>query len=227
MDVPTPPPLFRPQRPRPWVSIGRAIAWQRRPLAVLAAMAAVLCLAAALDPTSEPTVPVVVAARPIAGGRVLTDSDLRIAHYPRELAPGDSVADPAQLTGRMVITNAVSGSPLGEQSVVAPRVSATAAGRVLLPLRLDDPAIAALLRVGDVVDILSVGPPSAADNGASEATPLASGARILALPAADASSPLGIPSGGSDRLILVEVPSASVSALVAAQSRERLTVVIR
>lgn len=199
----------------------RAAAWHRRPLAVLAAVAAVLCLSAALSPAPEATVPVVVAARDLDGGQALAEADLRVAHYPTALAPAGAPADPASLTGRALIAGAMSGTPITVRSVVAPRETAAGVGRVMVPLRLDDPAVVGLLRVGDVLDIL------ATSTDGSSARPIASAARVLALPLSEDSGPLGVPSTSSGRLVLIEVTPTDANRVIEAQARDRLAVTLR
>ena len=217
----TPLSLFRPRRPLPFAGLVRAARWHRRKLAVLAAVGAVLCTLAAASPAEPLSVPVVVAAADLDGGRALVDADLRIAHYPVELAPRDAVADPGVLTGRHLIASAGAGTPLTERSVVAPRGLQPGVGQALVPVRLDDPAVAALLRVGDRVDVVA----SPADG--SPARVIAAGARVLALPGAQPSSG---PFGGADSrgpLVLLEVSPAESGELVQAETRHRLTVVLR
>jgi pilus assembly protein CpaB len=218
----TPLPLFQPRRPLPFAGLARAARWHRRKLAVLAAVGAVLCTLAAASPSERVSVPVVVAAADLDGGRALVDGDLRIARYPLDLAPRDAVADPGVLTGRHLITAAGAGTPLTERSVVAPRGLQPGAGQALVPVRLDDPAVAALLRVGDRVDVVA----SPADD--SPARVIAAGARVLALPGSQQSGgPFGTSTDSRGPLVLLEVSSTEAGELVQAQTRHRLTVVLR
>lgn len=218
----TTPLLFRPRRPRPLAGLVRAARWHRRKLAVLAALAAVFCILAASAPGEAESVPVVVAARDLDGGSPLSVEDLRVARYPVDLAPGDAVADPADLAGRHLIISAASGSVLTERSVVAPRGFAPGIGMALVPVRFDDAAVAGLLRVGDRVDVVA----SAADGSPTEV--LATGARVLALPVAEQSGgPFGAGADAKGPLVLLEVPAADAGDLVQAPSRYRLTVVLR
>lgn len=218
----SPLPLFRPRRPLPFAGLIRAARWHRRKLAVLAAVGAVLCTLAAASPAEPVSVPVVVAAHDLDGGRALAADDLRVAHYPVDLAPQDAVADPSALTGRHLITAAGASTPLTERSVVAPRGVQAGVGDALVPVRLDDPAVAGLLRVGDRVDVLA----SPADG--SPAGVIAAGARVLALPGSPESSgpfDTGVDSRGP--LVLLEVSPDEAGELVQAQTHQRLTVVLR
>mgnify|MGYP002738012598 CR=1 FL=1 len=215
-------PLFRPRRSGPLAPLARAVSSHRRKLAILAAVSAVLCTIAAASPSKPPTVPVVVAAHTLSGGHALSAADLRIAHYPMSLAPADTHADPVELTGRVLIAGVGSGTPVGPGAVVAPRELAPGVGRSLVPLRLDDPAVAGLLQVGDHIDVL------ATSSGESPTRTIATGARVLAFPGTDTSEgPLGMSSGPSGRLVLLEVSPTEATELVTAQSRDHLAVVLR
>lgn len=215
-------PLFRPRRRGPLAPLGRAVAWHRRKLAVLAAMIAVLCTVSAAAPADPPTVPVVVAHRDLAGGHLLTGDDLRIERYPTALAPADALTEPAPIEGRMLIGSAGRGTPIGRGAVVAPRDLNPGAGRSMVPIRLDDPGIVGLLRVGDLIDVLATG------SGDAPSRTIAAGARILAFPAQESGAgPLGASSGPAGRLVLLEVSPGEASELVAAESRDRLAIVLR
>lgn len=215
-------PLFRPRRRGPLAPLARVISWHRRKLAVLAALAAVLCTISALSPTAPPTVPVVVANRDLAGGQALTGTDLRVARYPPDLAPTDALSEPAELDGRILIGSIGNGTPIGRGSVVAPRDFSPGAGRSMVPVRLDDPAVAGLLHVGDVIDVLAT---------SSRDVPtrtIATGVRVLAFPAQDAATgPFGATSGPPGRLVLLEASPDEALELVAAQSRDQLAVILR
>lgn len=214
-------PLFRPRRRGLLAPLARAVSWHRRKLAVLAAVTAVLCTIAAASPSDSPTVPVVVATRDLAGGRALVEADLRIAHYPVPLAPSDASADPGELLGRVLIGSAGSGTPIGRNSVVAPRALNPGVGRSLVPVRFEDPAIVSLLQVGDLIDVLATG------NGESPTRAIAAGARVLAIPASESTAgPFG-GGGPSGTLVLLEVSPGDANDLVAAQSRDRLAVILR
>ncbi|MDO5500055.1 MAG: SAF domain-containing protein [Propionibacteriaceae bacterium] len=217
------PALFRPRRPGPFAALGRAVSWHRRKLAVLAAIAAVLCTVSALSPAEPASVPVVVTARDLDGGRPLAEADLTVARFPAALAPADAIADPGEVHDRVLITSVGAGTPVTRRSVVAPRGFTPGAGQAMVPVRLDDPAVVGLLRVGDVIDVLA----TAADG--SPAREIAVGARILAFPdAAEADGPLGVTAGsGPGRLVLLETSTTAAAELVRAQGRDRLAVILR
>src|SRR5690606_8902285 len=91
-------------------------ALSRRRLLVAALL---LGLAAALvvlrlGPPQTRTVPVVTAAEALPAGTVVTPERLAVAAYPHGLAPEGAVADPAELSGRVLAGAASPGQPLTE-----------------------------------------------------------------------------------------------------------------
>jgi Flp pilus assembly protein CpaB len=199
----------------------RAISWHRRKLAVLCAVTAVLCTIAAASPADPATTPVTVAAHDLTGGHALAEADLRIAHYPEGLAPAGAIVEPTELVGRVLIGDTGSGTPIGRGNVVAPRALNPGDGRALVPVRFDDPAVVGLLQVGDLIDVLAIG------GQESPTRTITAGARVLTFPATDSGSG---PFGGGDPSgtpVLLEVNTADATELIAAQSRDRLAVVLR
>ncbi|OYO24520.1 Flp pilus assembly protein CpaB [Enemella dayhoffiae] len=207
-----------PRRRSPLGSLGRWLTWHRRTVAVLCAIGAVLCTLAAARAEPEPGVPVLVAARALPGGQPLTESDLRVAHFPTRIAPGDRLERADAVLGRVLTAPITAGTPVTELSVVAPRPR-TAGDRVLAPVRLTDPGVAALLRVGDPIDVL--------------ATPMDGAARVVARGARVAALPTGQSGGGSfgasedsrGALLLLEADPAAAPQL--AQNSGRLSILIR
>src|ERR671917_2572525 len=175
------------RRPRrPWLSFRRAVSWHRRKLAMLAVLAAVLTGLAAAAPEGPPTVTVIRTAAPLEGGTRLGPDDLEVAQMVAADAPDDLVADPAALTGRTLAAPVPRGQVLTERAVVSARASP---GRVLAPLRLADAEVAALLRAGDVVDVLAADPQAedafvAGGGGPAGARPAPPGGARGAAPAA-------------------------------------------
>lgn len=216
--------VFRPRRRgptrrTPLAGLGRWLLWHRRALAVVCAVAAVLCTLLAARPAPEPGLPVVVAAHPLPGGAPLTSADLRVATFPARLAPAERCADPALLVGRVLTAPISQGTPLTDLSVISPRAARGAEDRVLAPVRLTDPGVAALLRVGDAVDVLATG----TDQGT--ARTLARAARVAALPATGSGSGPFTDTDSRGALLLLEVDPGSAPAL--AQNSGRLTIVLR
>ena len=204
------------RRPRqPWLSFRRAVSWHRRKLALLAAIAAVLTGLAAAAPEGPPTVTVVRAAAALDGGRRLNPDDLETARIVAADAPDDVIADPDALIGRTLAAPVPRGQVLTEQAVVSARASP---GRVLAPLRLADAEATALLRAGDVVDVL------AADPQAEDAFVAGRGVRVVTVPSPAESAGGADPAGA---LVLVEVDADTARVLARAAVSATLTVIWR
>jgi pilus assembly protein CpaB len=204
------------RRPRrPWLSFRRAVSWHRRKLALLAVLAAVLTGLAAAAPEGPPTVTVVRAAAALDGGARLTLDDLEAARVAATDAPDDVVADPAALAGRTLAAPVPRGQVLTEHAVVSARASP---GRVLAPLRLADPEATALLRAGDVVDVL------AADPQAEQAFVAGRGVRVVTVPSSSEPAAGADPAGA---LVLVEVDPETARVLARAAVSATLTVIWR
>ncbi|MCY7396661.1 MAG: hypothetical protein LH468_11030, partial [Nocardioides sp.] len=107
------------------------------------------------------------------------------------------------------------GEPVTATRLLGPGLAAdlgpAGADLTAMPVRFPDSAMAALLRVGDVVDVLAVDPQGGA------AGVVTRGARVLALPGPPASGT------GSDglpgRLVVLGVPAAAVPGLADASVR--------
>ncbi|WP_460703152.1 SAF domain-containing protein [Luteococcus sediminum] len=157
-------------------SVARAVRWHRRPLAALCAACAVLLALTVLRPAPAATVDVLVAARALPAGSSLAAGDLRLAHYPPALVPDGALDDPGRLTGRVLASPVDAGLPLTEQSVVEAG-QATRNGELLVPFRVQDPQVLAMVRVGDRVTVVSPG-----EDG--QAVTLASRVRVASVPPA-------------------------------------------
>jgi pilus assembly protein CpaB len=182
---------------------------------MLAVLAAVLTGLAAAAPEGPPTVTAVRTAAALEGGTRLASDDLEVAQIVAADAPDDVVADPSVLLGRTLAAPVPGGQVLTERAVVSARASP---GRVLAPLRLADPETVALLRAGDVVDVL------AADPQAEQAFVAGRGVRVVTVPAALDST------GGADlggALVLVEVDPETARVLARAAVSTTLTVIWR
>ena len=204
------------RRPRrPWLSFRRAVSWHRRKLALLAVLAAVLTGLAAAAPEGPPTVTVVRAAEALPGGTRLAPDHLEVAQVAADDAPEEVVAAPDALVGRILAAPVPRGQVLTERGVVSARASP---GRVLAPLRLADTEATALLRAGDVVDVL------AADPQAEQAFVAGRGVRVVTVPA-----PID-PAAGADpagALVLVEVDPETARVLARAAVSATLTIIWR
>jgi Flp pilus assembly protein CpaB len=164
-------------------TVSRLILRHRRPLAALFAGLAVLLALGALR-SEPPSRMVVVAARDLASGTVLTDGDVRQVPMPLSIAPAHSTHLVEDVAGRTVAGPMRRGEVVTDRRVVqADRMDGYPDGTVLATVRLADADALTNLRVGDRIDVVAVG----ADGG-SEAETVARDAEIVTLPRTDDAS---------------------------------------
>jgi Flp pilus assembly protein CpaB len=157
----------------------------RRPLA-----AAVLTLAvvSALGSTGQDASRIVVtAARDLDSGHLVTADDVRLTPLPAHAVPAAALHTADDVVGRAVALPIRAGEPLTAQRVVGrPLLDAlaaeTGADVVATTVPMSDPASLAVVRAGDVVDVLASG-----ESGSSAVTD----ARVLAVLAANGSVEAG------------------------------------
>ena len=184
----------------------RVVAWRvRRAALPVAVVLAALLIAGAVRTALAPPpagVAVVVAARDLAPGHVLTGRDLAVTHLPPAAVPTGAVARPDALVGREVAVAVPAALPLlpgllaGERFGIDPPE-----GTVVIALTPADAATAVLLRPGDRVDLVT------------EAGVIARAALVLEVTEPDAGGLLG--AAGLPGVV-VAVTSAEGHALAAA-----------
>lgn len=192
----------------------RAISWHRRKLAVVCAVGAVLTGLTAVAPPRPDTVAALRVTADLAGGSTLSAVDLRVDQLPADALPAGALRDPAAALGRTLAGRVPRGQVLSSTDLVGGRRPGSA-GRVIAPIRLADAELTALLSDGDLVDVLG------ADERGSRARPVATGVRVIAVPAAARD-----PAAGSG-LVLVEVDRSTANALAAAAVEGQLSVIWR
>lgn len=185
-------------------SVRRALLRRRRPLAALCTGVAVVAgLSAAREPAPA-TVAVVVAARDLPAGTTLEAGDVRAAAFAAGSAPAGLSAAPV---GRVLAAPVTAGEPLTDVRLVGAGLAEGRPGLSAVPLRLPDPGMVALLRVGDTIDLV------AADPQGGGATTVADAVPVLALPAADdTQTGAGLPG----RLVVVGLSDPDVTAVAEA-----------
>ena len=195
-------------------------------------MLVLLAVAHQLAPPPAATVPVTVAARSLARSAVIVQEDLTVVRMAVDLAPEGAVADPAELVGRSVASSLPRGLP-----VVGPLLHGTRfgveppAGTVVVAVTLAQGTATALLRPGDVIDLVvpsgagmaraDDGGPGALSDGAAtpEAVPAATGALVVQVGSPEQPSAGGLldAGGGAGEIVtLVAVTPAEGRALAAA-----------
>lgn len=178
----------RPGRPGPGGSRSTALRRARRILWRwrFALAAALFGLAASvtvhlLRPPPPPTIDVAVTARPVAAGTTLTRDDVVVRSVAADLAPPGVLHTVRSLLGRAAVVGLPAGAPLHATLVSDDGVSDAAPhGTVVVPVRLSDDAVAALLRPGDRIDLLAGTTSGSEPDGAPQY--LARGALVLPVP---------------------------------------------
>lgn len=155
--------------------------WRARvPLTALVVLACGAVVVGALRPTPDDVVPVVVTTRALEAGAVLDRGDVRTASWPARLAPEGAADDDAAVEGRSLAVALPAGAPLaGGVLVDDARWAQAPPGTVAAPVRLTDPELAAMLAVGDRLDVLTV------PHEGGGARRVARGALLLTGPATD------------------------------------------
>jgi Flp pilus assembly protein CpaB len=193
----------------------RAFLARRRPLAALLAALAVVVGLQAAAPAPTPTRGVLVAARDLAGGTVVTAGDVVRGHLPPESVPAGALTLAEHVVGRTTTGPVRAGEPITDVRLVSGSLLDGYPGRVAAPVRVGDPGAVGLLRIGDRVDVIAADP-----QGGSEALVVAHEAPVVALPRAEDTA---LASGG---LLVLAVSEETARALAAAAVSSYLSVVI-
>ena len=141
---------------------------------------------------------VLTAARDLPAGTTLDRDDLASVDYAAGTTPV-GLADDA--VGRVLASPVRAGEPLTDVRLVGAPLAAAYPDAVALPVRLPDAGMAALLRVGDRIDLV------AADPQGATARRVASDLTVVALPTVDEEA---TSSGLPGRLVVLAVPEALV-----------------
>jgi Flp pilus assembly protein CpaB len=198
-------------------AVRRVVLARRRPLAALCLAVAVVAGLHAVRPPAPATVTVTVAARDLVSGTVLSPADLEIRRYPAAVAPPGTAAT---AVGRTLAAPVRAGEPVTDVRLVSPALGAGYPGRVVVPVRIADGDVVALLRVGDRVDVL------AADPRRGVAKTVAVDVPVVALPSpAPAADAGAAPLPG--RLVVVAAAPGDVDHIAGASATDLLSVVVR
>jgi Flp pilus assembly protein CpaB len=191
----------------------RSVLRRRRLLAAICVLLAVWAGLRAVATPPPPRVPVTVAARDLGAGAVLHPGDLTVVGFAPGTAPSGRVRDPV---GRQLSGAVRRGQPITDTALLGPSLVRERPDLVAVPVRLPDTAVADLLRVGEVVDLVAADPQGGA------AQTVARGAQVLALPPppADAAAD-GLPG----RVVVLGVRAVDVTAVSSATVTHFLTVV--
>lgn len=222
---------------RPWnrlVAAVRGPGWARVALirrvgaGLLAALAVVLALAP--GPSADEA-PVLVTVRELAPGSAIRAEDLVVRSWPAALVPAGALRALPDAAGRVVAGAVRAGEPLTDLRLVGAALTTRAGGpdAAAVPLRPADPAVAALLAPGTVVDVVTLGAADGARDGGADGS--GSGARVIAgratvltvLPA----QAQGAGRSGTGPLVLVALPRDEATTVAAASLAGEIAVTLR
>jgi Flp pilus assembly protein CpaB len=116
----------------------------------------------ALWPEPEHTVDIVVAARDLGAGAVLTDADLAVVTLPADQVPPDAVTDPAPLVGQTLAVARFQGEAVSPKHLGLP-VSLGPDERAVAIRVKQDRGLAGLLRPGARVGVVATLPDAGGD----------------------------------------------------------------
>ncbi len=204
-------------RRRPVHALARAASRHRRKLAVLAAVAAVLTGVSAAAPEGPAMISVVKAKSRLPAGTVVSTSDLVLDRVAAADVPEGVLTDPLTLVGKTLA------APVAENQMMTPLAATDVRtsvpyGHVIAPLRLVDTALVALLRPGDLVDVI------AADAQAGQAAVVAAGARVVTIPQVPDE---WVRSGPEGALVLIDVDAHTASVVAHAAASATLSIIWR
>ncbi|MCC2322654.1 SAF domain-containing protein [Cellulomonas xiejunii] len=150
---PLPPPL--PGTRGPARVRARAALWRFRfALAAVCLGAAAAVTLQTLRPPPAPTVPVVVLAHDVSAGTALAAGDVVVADVPAAAAPADALRTPSDAHGHVAAVDLPARLPV-TPTLLTGAVMAGPAGTVVVAVRLDDPAVAGLLKPGLHLDLVA------------------------------------------------------------------------
>ncbi|AXE39522.1 SAF domain-containing protein [Acidipropionibacterium virtanenii] len=185
----------------------------RRLLAALLAAAAVILLA---SPDTDPqgTRPVIVARKALSGGSQIGSAEIAVVRVPAALVPDQALISVDKAAGQTLVADRSRGSILTEADLLsAPRAGP---GRALTGVRLSDPSLLPMLRVGMVVTIVTV-------SDGSQAVVLARSAVIRAI---SHTSSQGSLAAGTEPVIVVSTDPQSAARIATQSSGQGVGVVM-
>ncbi|MGN7134419.1 SAF domain-containing protein [Rhodococcoides corynebacterioides] len=194
----------------------------------IAALLAVLALVAAVRPDPDRrTITVVTAAVDLTPGVVVTADQVRTTAVEDDTAPTAPLTDLTDAVDRTVAGPVRAGEILTDVRLLGPELAAagtTDDDARIVPVRLADPSVAEILRIGDVVDVVRGSDDLESPTGAgsvSDPEVLADHALVVLV------SEAATGTSRRDRVVLIALPATAATRVAAASLTDALTVVVR
>lgn len=186
-------------------------------------MLAVVPVAAGAGSPAVTGAPLVIARRDLAPGSTLGPDDVAVVVRTPEGAPAGALTEVRDVFGRRVLGPVRTGEVLTDVRLVGPesaRASTGSADAAGVPVRLADPAVAALARPGALVDVVGGTGVGRVGGGGQEGVVIATGARVLTvLPGEERSA--------SAPLVLLALPGREAARVAAATVGQEVTLTLR
>jgi Flp pilus assembly protein CpaB len=195
------------------LGLRRAVLRRRRVLAAALTAVAVLAVLRTVAPPPPATVAVLVAARDLSSGTLVSGDDVAEVGYRPATVPDGLAVDPV---GRTLAAPVRRGEPLTDVRLVGPRLTDgydAATDLVAIPVRLPDAGSVALLAVGDRIDLL------ATDPSVGDARLVAASVPVLAVPQFDDAASGAV----TGRLVVLGAPPATAEVVAGAAVRDFLS----
>jgi pilus assembly protein CpaB len=208
----------------------RLSGWPRR---IAAAMCAVLAAGSALNARSHAITPVasgpvVVAARDLAAGTVLTEPDIRLEQWPVAIRPSGLAEQLAGVLGRQVAGAVRTGEAVTLTRLVDGAITAgLPAGMVAAPVQLAGTAAAGFVQPGQRVDLLAGAPTANAASAVASDAPASSLARTIAEGVRVLAVTPGSSTAGTDNTRIVVAVDRATALRLAAAAEGTLLVTVR
>lgn len=157
-------------------------------------------------------------------GVVVTADQVQMTAVEDDGAPTAPLTDLADAVDRTVAGPVRAGEILTDVRLLGPELAAagtTDDDARIVPVRLADPSVADVLRIGDVVDVVRGAGDVPGVNSTSDPEVLADHALVVLV------SEAGTGTSRRDRVVLIALPAAAATRVAAASLTDALTVVVR
>jgi pilus assembly protein CpaB len=197
------------------------LGWRRALLLrrLVAAALAGTALALALSPAERAAVvPVVVAAADLPAGDRLSPDDVAVRDWPAAVAPAGALREIPAVDGRSLVAAARAGEPITDARLAGTGPT-SGPGSAVVPVRLADPAVAAVLAPGSRVDVVAAG------ERPDQPIVLTADATVQAVLDPGAAARAG--PGSGELLVLITMPRAAAGRVAAMSLTGPLAVTLR